>query len=165
MFRTKIAILSVTISGAVVFIFGLFFLNVIYQVGIDRIDRELLALGETQLHARHPRQYWQNFDQSLQSIFGRSRFKDLVVEVTDLDHNILYRSEGWPEVISSSLFPDFDHAMAVGMRPRPQPPPREGDNFHSGRPPVPNTLIRPARIKEPAWVSRVRFKIWNYSVV
>ncbi|MCP4628908.1 MAG: hypothetical protein GY850_36180, partial [bacterium] len=50
LFRVKIALLSVLISGAVLITFGLFFLTVISKFGMDRIDREILTLGESQLH-------------------------------------------------------------------------------------------------------------------
>ena len=153
MFRTKIAILSVTISGVVVFVFGLFFLNIIYSVGVDRIDRELLALGETQLHGQRPRQYWQDFGQSLRAIYGQSRFKDLIVEVTDAEHKTLYRTNGWPPEISTALFPNFDYQMAADRRPHAKPPPRIADNLHRG-PPQHAPQPGPIHIKEPFFQTR-----------
>lgn len=111
MFRVKIALLSVIISGAVLVIFGLFFLTVINRVGMERIDREILALGESQLHVWHPRQHWQDFDQSLRSIYGQSGWKNLIVQITGADHRQLYRSPHWPREINTALFPEFDVQM------------------------------------------------------
>jgi hypothetical protein len=54
-FRVKIAVLSLIISGAVLSGFGAYFLPVMNAVNLDRIDRELLALGGSRLHAPLPR--------------------------------------------------------------------------------------------------------------
>ena len=40
MFRIKIVLLSILISGSVLIVFGLYFLDVIHDVSLDRIDRE-----------------------------------------------------------------------------------------------------------------------------
>ena len=117
MFRVKIALLSVLISGAVLVAFGIFFLTVVNRVAMDRIDREILALGESQLHVWHPKTHWQDFDRSLRSIYGRERWKDLVVQVTDVDQQFLYRSPHWPHEIKTALFPEFDGTMAAGAGP------------------------------------------------
>jgi heavy metal sensor kinase len=117
LFRIKIALLSVVISGAVLIIFGLFFLTVINRVGMERIDREILALGESQLHVWHPRKHWQDFDQSLRSIYGQSGWKNLIVQVTGADHRLLYRSAHWPQEINTALFPEFDVEMAKNRDP------------------------------------------------
>ena len=67
MFRVKIAVFSVLISGAVLIAFGLFFLTVIGRVAMDRMDREVLTLGESQLHVWHPKEHWEDFDRSLRA--------------------------------------------------------------------------------------------------
>lgn len=112
MFRLKIASLIVLISGTVLVAFGLFFLTMVGRVGIRRIDREILALGESQLHVWHPRVHWQEFDRSLKSIYGSDRWKDLIVQVTGTDNDTLYVSPHWPQEITRELFPDFEVKMA-----------------------------------------------------
>lgn len=114
MFRIKIALLSVLISGSVLIIFGLIFLTVISKVGMNRIDREILTLGESQLHVWHPKEHWQDFDRSLRSIYGLWRWMDLIVQITDADHQRLYRSPHWPQEITIASFPEFDIKMAAG---------------------------------------------------
>ncbi len=114
MFRLKIALLSVLISGSVLVIFGLFFLTVISRVGLDRIDREILTLGESQLHVWHPKRHWQEFDKSLRSIYGQERWEDLIVQVTDAEDQLIYRSPHWPEAITIASFPQFDGQMETG---------------------------------------------------
>ncbi len=115
MFRFKIALLSVAISGAVIIIFGLFFLTVINRVGMERIDREILTLGESQLHVYHPPEHWQEFDQSIRSIYGQSGWKALIVQVTDNKHRQLYQSPHWPREISPALFPEFEGKMETDL--------------------------------------------------
>lgn len=114
MFRLKIAFFSMLISGSVLVAFGLFFLALISKVGLDRMDREILTLGESQLHVLHPRRHWQNFDQSLRSIYGQEHWKDLVVQITGVGHQVLYRSPHWSEQISIESFPEFDRTLAPG---------------------------------------------------
>ncbi len=108
MFRLKIASLIVLISGTVLVAFGIFFLTMVGRVGIRRIDREILALGESQLHVWHPLVHWQEFDRSLRSIYGPDRWKDLIVRVTGAGHHTLYASPHWPPEVTRELFPDFE---------------------------------------------------------
>ncbi len=107
-------LLSTLISGSALVGFGLYFLSVINKVSIDRIDREILALGESQLHVWHPKRHWQDFGNSLRFIYGQDRWKDLAVQVTDAKNQVLYQSPHWPEEISEASFPEFDFKMETG---------------------------------------------------
>ncbi|MCP4751619.1 MAG: hypothetical protein GY866_12050, partial [Proteobacteria bacterium] len=179
MFRIKIALLSVLISSTVLIAFGLFFLTVIGKVGMSRIDRETLALGESQLLVWHSKEHWQEFDRSLRSIYGPERWKDLIVQVTDADHRLLYRSPHWPREFTAASFPEFDLTMKTGIgpwdgdpqdrwnddadrgnsdRPGPPPlderphqwlPPRLAVAGHDRAPPPPRRLDEPMNIKQP----------------
>ena len=113
MFRIKITLLSVFISGSVLVLFGIFFLTVINSVGMDRMDREVLTLGESQLHVFHSRNHWKIFDRSLRAIYGQKQWKNLIVQVTDINQQILYQSPHWPNKITAAQFPDFDTQMAT----------------------------------------------------
>ena len=103
--------LSVVLSGSVLIGFGLYFISIMNRVGIDRIDREILALGGSQLHARAPRVHWLDFDKSLRFIYGEDRSKELVVQIRSSGNEVIYQSEHWPTGISEESFPDFDHAL------------------------------------------------------
>lgn len=116
MFRLKIATLTVLLSGAVLAAFGIFFLTMVGRVGLRRIDREILALGESQLHVWHPIRHWHEFDRSLRSIYGPERWKDLIVQVTGAEQHILYATPHWPREVSIDLFPDFDTEMGAFPR-------------------------------------------------
>ncbi len=107
---------------------------------MDRIDREILSLAESQLHVWHSKKHWQEFDQSLRSIYGQEHWKDLIVQVTDADHQILYRSPHWPLEITTASFPEFDVKMETGpgasspMDRAPDPANRT-NRYHNNPPP------------------------------
>ena len=120
MFRLKIILLSVLISGSVLIGFGLYFLSVINKAGMERIDSEILALGGTQLHATPPREHWLDFAKSLQFISDGKRLKDQIIQITaGPKKEIFFQSPNWPQEISEELFPEFDQEM------RPPPGPNE----------------------------------------
>jgi two-component system, OmpR family, heavy metal sensor histidine kinase CusS len=179
-FRLKIALFSVLISGSVLVVFGLFFLAVISKIGLERIDREILTLGESQLHVWHPKKHWQDFAQSLRSIYGQDHWKDLIVQVTDVDQQVLYRSPHWPEEVATASFPDFDntmatgpdaHALAEGPRDRPSDSatrpergrdsrplpgrrqPHPGGDGPGRPPPPPQRPPAPVHIKQPSFIT------------
>lgn len=134
MFRVKIALLSVVISGTVLITFGLFFLSVINRVGMERIDREILALGESQLHVWHLPEHWEEFGRSIRSIYGQSDWKNLIAQVTDVDHLQLYQSPHWPLEINTALFPKFDSMMETNLGPEDDGPLVRPDGGPIGQP-------------------------------
>ena len=71
MFRLRITILSVILSGVVLVSIGFLFLSLASKMNLDRIDREIQALGESQLVVLHPREHWAHFESSLRSIYGK----------------------------------------------------------------------------------------------
>jgi len=135
LFRIKIVLLSILISGSVLIVFGLYFLDVIHDVSLDRIDREIRTLGEGQLHVWLPRRHWVELDKSLRFIYGDERWKDIIVRVKDASNEILYRSPHWPGGISEDIFPGYDRKMEV-LSLFPDNFPGKGQPFNSkiGRP-------------------------------
>ncbi len=127
MFRLKIALFSVLISGTILIIIGLYFLTVISRVQLERLDREILTLGESQLHVLHPRGHWRNFGNSLRSIYGEQHQNNLIIQITGGARHVLYQSSDWPENISITSFPEFesttiDNPSQVSQRRLPPPP-------------------------------------------
>lgn len=92
--------------------FGFYFLSVINKAGMDRIDREILALGGMQLHANPPRAHWLDFGKSLRFIYGEERLKNLIFQITGPEKEVFFKSSDWPQEISEASFPEFDHEMA-----------------------------------------------------
>jgi two-component system, OmpR family, heavy metal sensor histidine kinase CusS len=119
LFRLKIALLSVLISGIVLVGLSLYSLSVLKKVSLARIDREILTLGEGHLAVRPPRGYWQNFEKSLRFIYGEGRSEDLIVQIKGPRNELLFKSSHWPAEITEGFFSGFDRAMET-------------------RPPVPN---------------------------
>jgi hypothetical protein len=129
-FRVKIALLSVLLSGSVLVGLGLYSLFMINNLGMARMDREILTLGEGHLATRPPRSYWQNFEASLIFIYGEEWSKNLIVQIKDSADVILFKSSHWPTEVTEDSFPDFDRVM---------------DN----RPPLPNERTGEERVSNP----------------
>ena len=108
MFRLKITLLSVLLSGSVLVGLGLYSLSVMDKVNMDRIDREILTLGQGHLTIGPPRGYWQNFEQSLGFIYPEGRPENLIVQIKDPGNEVLFKSSNWPVEITEKAFPDFD---------------------------------------------------------
>lgn len=111
MFRLKIALLSVLLSGIVLCGLGLYSLSMLKKVGLERIDREILSLGEGRLAIGAPRQYWQNFGKSLSFIYQEKQRNNLVVQVWGPGNELLFSSKNWPASITEDSFPGFDRKM------------------------------------------------------
>ena len=121
MFRLRITFFSVFFSGIVLVAFGLLFLSLTSKMNLDRIDREIQALGESQLVVLHPREHWKHFESSLRAIYGDKNIKKLIVQVVVAGGENPYISPNWPEQISVSSFPEFDSDMLPPPRPGPVP--------------------------------------------
>jgi two-component system, OmpR family, heavy metal sensor histidine kinase CusS len=111
LFRVKIALLSVLLSGSVLVGLGLYSLSVMNKIGMDRIDREILTLGGGHLAVEPPRSYWQNFETSLKFIYREGQSENMIVQIKNARNEILFQSSRWPEEITEDSFPDFDRAI------------------------------------------------------
>lgn len=169
-FRFKIALLSTLLSGAVLVAFGLFFLNVIRRVGLERIDREMLTLGESQLKVRPDRDARDELEKSLRFIYGREGPQRFVLQVTDrISGTTIYQSPNWPAALGESRMPAPETRHPPGMgapgperrpgradRPPPPPPGAEGPppppfGPERGPPPPINTSVATLHDGDTAW--------------
>jgi two-component system heavy metal sensor histidine kinase CusS len=145
-FRLKIALLSTLVSGSVLLIFGWFFLTVIYRVGLDRVDREIRALGESQLRARPNRDVQAvaaMFERSQHFIYGEAQ-QHFVFSLLTPAGEPLYRSPGWPAALLGGRLPRLGEIEEWGPGARPRRP--EGSGRGPGprpRPPRPGAGRRP----------------------
>ncbi|MGV8080915.1 MAG: sensor histidine kinase [Syntrophales bacterium] len=130
MFRIKIILLSILISGSVLVAFGLYFLTVIHDVSLDRIDLELRSLGPRSIHVWRFARSGEEMDRRLRSIYGTERWKDIIVQVRTGKNDLLYRSPHWPAAISEDSFPEFDRKMET---PPPLPAPFQEIRQHLQR--------------------------------
>ena len=122
---------------------------------MDRIDREIRALGNTTLRHQMPRDFWQNFGQSLQTIYGDERSNQLVVRVLDAQGGALYSSSQCPREMAEMSLPvlEFDESslpVSAGHN-EPEmpatPPPRPSARAEPRMPPPPPL----ARMKIPVF--------------
>ncbi|HSK76349.1 MAG TPA: ATP-binding protein [Thermoanaerobaculia bacterium] len=146
-FRFKIALLSTVLSGTVVLAFGIFFLTVIHRVGLARIDREILALGESQLKVRPDRDAGEELERSLGFIYGPDGGQRFILWVRNRFGETIYQSPNWPAGLDESRLPTprvrHPPPDRRERRPRPEPPPGSPPFFgpprqgESPRPPPP----------------------------
>lgn len=106
-FRLKIGLMSLCLSGLLLVAFGFFAVSVLNRVGIERIDRELLALANTRVRQSHPHDHWRRFDESFRSMYGSDESKQFIIRVTQQTSGPLYVSETWPEELSPDDLPLF----------------------------------------------------------
>ncbi len=118
MLRLKIALLSALLSGLVLVGMSFYSLSVMNRAGLERIDREILALGEGHLAVGPPRGYWENFENSLRLIYGDKYSERLIVRIQGPDDQVLFQSTPWPPAITTDRFPDFDRTMEPSERGR-----------------------------------------------
>lgn len=103
-FRFKISLLSLCISGLMLLAFGFFAVSVLNRVGIERIDRELRALADTQVRKEQPPDHWHRFDASFRSMYGMDESKQFVVKATQ-QGAILHVTEDWPAGLPQDALP------------------------------------------------------------
>lgn len=136
-FTTRITLLSALLSGAVVIVFGFYFLRVLHHIELERVDRDLRSLIEGQLGAPHPPDHWRRIDESLSMIYGGEDVDRFAVVVRDAWGRVLFRSPhwpesvtlGWPSVSPPEDWPDYeDQAGPPGS-------PADGARDHRGGPP------------------------------
>ncbi|MCB1069423.1 MAG: HAMP domain-containing protein [Kiritimatiellae bacterium] len=141
-FRLRLGLLSVGLSGMVLFGFTLYATSVIQRVGINRIDRELRALADAQIRREHPRDHWSQLDRSLRAQLVPSGEPALLVLVTDRDGDLVFQSPAWPESLSTDRLPlPLDQAPEAWLE---APPPiRRGDGGPPpDRRPPPDMFVR-----------------------
>lgn len=155
-FKLKIMLLSTLASGLVLFASGLFALSVVRHIGLERIDRELRALGDAQVRRSHPPDHWRRFAYSLDAIYGAEGRKQFIVRVEDCGGARLFATAPWPSGLTARVCGTVGPANPVPRRPwraverrhaGPRFPPPEGE----GRGPPPRMAVRtPAFMTVPA---------------
>lgn len=148
-FRLKIGLMSSVVSGLLLLGFATFATSALNRVGLDRIDRELRALADTQVRKPQPTDHWQRFDESLRSIYGADAAKQFVVLTTLSNGTPLYTSPNWPPDLPAGALPlPLEPTPTSSSEQRPpnpdNPPPPPPDEPDTRRPP-PSDDNRPPR--------------------
>ncbi len=121
-FRLRIALLSLAISGVLLVGSGIVFLTIIQRVGLERVDREIRAVADSQLRGRQPGARWRNVERSLRFIYGEESAARLAIQVRDAKREMLFTSPSFPQEIVSLSPP------VLAFRPRPTDRPDPGSN-------------------------------------
>lgn len=95
-FRLRMAVLSATISGAVLVASGAAVLWWMSRLKLEAVDTEIRSLG-----SRHPgwiaqRGNYQRLDEVLSFLFGEAHQDQIILLVKATDGRTLYTSAGWP---------------------------------------------------------------------
>lgn len=128
-FRLKIGLLSLCLSGLLLFGFASLTVQVLERVGVESIDRELAALADAQVRRIQPPGHWRIFDDSLRSMYGEAASKQFLVQAARPDGGVAYESAnwptGWPRESRLSQTGLGSHGITGGPSGRAAPP-REG---------------------------------------
>ncbi len=158
-FQLRIALISALLSGLVLLACGAAFLAVIYRTGLKRVDQEIRALGESQMHQRLEHFSGGRFEESLRYIYGTEAGDRIVLRLLDFRGQVFYQSPHWPAGLDESQIPapELSQAPPRDRRPRPGPPPGPGrdEDFlpeRSDGPPL-DEESGPPPMREPKFVT------------
>ena len=104
-FKLKFGLYSVALSGVLLLGFSLFFLQMIHRIGLDRTDREMRALVESNIRRAQPSNHWARFDGSMKTLYGDSVGRQFVLKVVDSSNEVLFTSAKWPNETSGLKLP------------------------------------------------------------
>ena len=102
-FKSKIALISLLITGTLLSAFGLLFFAFAYHAGLERMDSEIRTLAEASLRGPRPPDYWENFDKSLRFIYGEQASSRITIAVADLNRGMTFNSENAPPELAAML--------------------------------------------------------------
>ena len=137
-FKLKFGLYSVALSGALLLVFSQFFIQMIYRIGLDRTDRELRALVESNIRRTQPRNHWARFDGSIKTLYGDEADRQFILKVVDNNNEALFTSPQWPDEASAAKTPAPVSAQSI--TPAEEARPRPFDQPQKKRPPAPPPL-------------------------
>ena len=178
-FKAKFALLAALLSGLVLAGFAVLAVAVIRRTGLERVDRELLALGDPQVRRGQPPDHWERFDRSLGVLYGEGQSDQYVIRVTDRQGQLLYASPHWPAAANVAVrdLPLPAKAAEPDLPPPPQPefmpPPRadgRNDRRDAPRPPDRDGFERAPpphmRLLTPCFVTLAAdHRMWRFAVL
>ena len=150
-FRTRIALLSLLVSGLALLAFALPVWFLIGRIDSQRIDNEVRQRALPHLGGPPEIMWnWKILEDELRYTYGASSADASFLLVKGGDGGILWRSQFWPPALPTDTFPlpsDMDGGMWLAQPPPPQPPPGAvfpgGPGGPGGPPPPPRRLRQP----------------------
>ena len=94
-FRLKIALLSGLITGVLLVGSGFALWRISYQFNLERLDREIVNVGQANLDRVQGGDHWERLEDALKFASGRRSSPAFVLWVKHEDR-VIYQSPGWP---------------------------------------------------------------------
>jgi len=151
-FKVKIVLLATLMSGLVALGMAWFSLTAAQRIGLERLDRELQALGDAHLAKPQPPHHWEHVYDSLLSTYGDDRLSQHILQAHRRDDGqLLFRSPEWPKALiltpeSLGISPACDaqsfHGGPFPIHPLASRPEDFGERSHN-RPPPPQLNDNP----------------------
>ena len=104
-FRIRLILLSVLVSGLALVGFAVGTWWLIRGVQIERIDSEVKAHAEREVHRRRTPFAWQRFEYNVLTNFGLRQPTDLLLLVQDASGETIYQSSHWPVALGTERLP------------------------------------------------------------
>jgi len=117
-FRIRIALLSTLLSATVLLAFGVWTWEAVQRNSMRRIDQNIRELGDRNLGIPQGPNYWERVQELLEFVLGDLYDDPFTFAVKDRNGEVVYRSENWPEEISTDAFPT---PMDAGFTEEPEP--------------------------------------------
>ena len=143
-FKLKIAIGVVTFTGLILLGFSALFLASTQRIGMERLDRELTAMGIPQINRLHPREHWPQLDKSIRAFHEDDNKGGYEFMVCDPDRTPIYTSRHWPTNVNAKTL-----GLEVFEAFTKVPPPREPPSQLQKPPRGQHQLPPPLEFQEP----------------
>ncbi|MEN6641048.1 MAG: ATP-binding protein [Armatimonadia bacterium] len=142
-FRTRIALLSLLVSGVALLAFAVPVWFLIGRLDLQRIDNEVRLRALPHLGWAPDNRHWGMLEDELRFTYGASSSNSSFILVRARDGSTIRQSQSWPKSLKTGAFP-LPGDKESGMRLRQPPPPPERTNDRRPQPPPP-----PARLRQP----------------
>jgi hypothetical protein len=152
-FRLKLALLSGLFTGLLLVGTGVGLWRIAYQFNLNRLDREILNLGQGNLDREQGPAHYQRFEGALAFISGEDPPRSTLILVRDQQGKVIFASHHWPTNLNAASFPPLTGPFmahrgpprAVAEPPPQWPPPLEPPDRHPpprDEPPLPTRVPR-----------------------
>ena len=138
-FRLKVALLSGLITGLLLIVSSLVLWRISYSFNLDRLDHEILNLGQGNLDRIQGGEHWVRLEEALKFVSPGRAPAAYVLWVKNYD-KVVYQSPDWPAQVAPETFV-LPETYAGKNPPRPgeplPPPPRRGEQISARNPALP----------------------------
>ena len=158
-FRTRIALLSLLVSGLALLAFAIPVWFLIGRIDLQRIDNEVGMRALPHLGWAPDNRHWGMLENELRFTYGASSANSSFLLVKTRDGRLPWQSASWPKALSPDRFP-LPGDRESGMRLEQPPPPLRPDGT---RPPPPPPA---ARLRQPeTYTWRNGLESWRISIL